>query len=209
LAGGPVTTWSYDLDGNVTSTTDPLGNTTWTQYNSWNLPVAVTDALGAYVGDPQHTTTTTYDELRDVSAVTDPLGRTTAYLYDNLHRKIEEIDPAASVTPDGGGTPVSVSPTTYYGYDADGNLKYTTDPQGTPAAGGQGAADWNYTTWYFYDGLGREVCVIDPQSSRASSWTPSNVPDTISLSPQPNKSTLTTYDKLGQKRCQEPFVLKK
>ena len=53
-AGGPITTWQYDLNGNVTSVTDPLGYTTWTQYDAWNLPVAVTDALGAYKGDAQH-----------------------------------------------------------------------------------------------------------------------------------------------------------
>ena len=50
--GGPTTTWQYDPNGNVTAVTDPLGNTTWTQYNAWNEPVAVTDALGAYKGDP-------------------------------------------------------------------------------------------------------------------------------------------------------------
>ena len=43
--GGPITTWTYDFNGNVTSVTDPLGNTTWTQYNACNLPIAVTDAL--------------------------------------------------------------------------------------------------------------------------------------------------------------------
>ena len=48
LAGGPTTTWTYDADGNVTAVTDPLGNTTWTQYNDQNLPVAITDATGQY-----------------------------------------------------------------------------------------------------------------------------------------------------------------
>ena len=93
LAGGPITTWTYDLDGNVTSVTDPLGNTTWTAYNACNLPVSVTDALGWEAGDQQHTTTTTYTALGQVFTVTDPLGRTTEYLYDNLGRKVEEIDP--------------------------------------------------------------------------------------------------------------------
>ena len=46
LAGGPITTWSYDADGNVLSVTDPLGNTTWTACNACNLPISVTDALG-------------------------------------------------------------------------------------------------------------------------------------------------------------------
>ena len=38
LAGGPTTTWQYDANGNVIAVTDPLGNTTWTQYNAWNRP---------------------------------------------------------------------------------------------------------------------------------------------------------------------------
>ena len=94
LAGGPITTWTYDLNGNVTSETDPLGNTTWTAYNGSNLPISVTDALGWEAGNAQHTTTTTYTELGEVSTVTDPLGNVTTYLYDDLGRKTEEIDPA-------------------------------------------------------------------------------------------------------------------
>ncbi len=74
-------------NGNVTAVTGPLGNTTWRQYNACNLPISVTDALGAFMGDPQYTNVTTYDELGDVSTVTDPLGRVIAYQYDNLGRK--------------------------------------------------------------------------------------------------------------------------
>ena len=47
VGGGPTTTWQYDLNGNVTAVTDPLGNTTWTQYNAWNEPIKATDALGS------------------------------------------------------------------------------------------------------------------------------------------------------------------
>jgi RHS repeat-associated protein len=189
-AGGPTTTWQYDFNSNVTTATDPLGNPTWTQYNGWNLPVAVTDA-------DDGTTTTTYDPLGRVSTVTDPLGRTTQYVYDDLGRKTAEVDPAAITTLDNGTQSSSpISPTTYFGYDAVGNLKYTTDPRGATDAGGQGAGDPNYTTWYFYDDLNRQVCAIEPGSTSVT-WTTSTIPDTISLSPQPNKSTVTSYDALG------------
>ena len=77
LVGGgePTTTWQYDANGNVIAVTDPLSHTSWTQYDGWNLPVAVTDALGAYKGDPQHTATMTYSLLGNVLTVTDQLGR--------------------------------------------------------------------------------------------------------------------------------------
>lgn len=192
-SSAPQTTWAYDQNGNVTSTTDPNGNTTWTQYNHANLPVAVTDALGAFPGDPQHTITTTYDILGQVLTTTDQLGRVTTYQYDNLGRKIAVYAPDPTT-----GQDTANSPTTYYGYDADGNLKYVTTPMGATNAGGTGPGDWNYTTWYFYDSLDRQVCVIYPQSTVSESWTPSTVPDTISLATQPDKSTITTFTALGQ-----------
>ncbi len=79
--------------------------------------------------------------------------------------KTEEIDPAVTITPDAGGTPVTVSPTTYYTYDRlnrqvenidplhntsfdvydlDGNVVQTTDADGR-------------TTQYIYDPLNRQV----------------------------------------------------
>lgn len=175
-----------------------MGNTTWSSYDGWNLPVTVTDALGAFAGDPQHTTTTTYTELGQVWEATDPLVRTTTYQYDNLGRKTAEIDPPITMTLDNGSTSSQpTSPTTYYGYDADGNLKWTTNPRGATDAGGAGQGDWNYTTWYFYDGLNREICVVDPQSTASYSWSVLAAPDTISLSPQPNKSTVTAYNAQG------------
>ena len=126
----PQMTWQYDLNGNVTAVTDARGFTTWTQYNGWNLPTQATDALGAYAGDPQHTTTTAYDQLGRVLTVTDTLGRVTTYQYDNLGRKTAVFQPDPST-----GQKTSNSPTTYYGYDADGNLFYTTDPLNTLGAG--------------------------------------------------------------------------
>ena len=92
----PVTTYQYDPAGNLLSMTDPLGHTTWYQYDRLNRQIAVTDALGSFSGDPQHTTVTRYDCLGNVAAVTDPLGHVTQYYYDNLNRQIsEEHDLAA------------------------------------------------------------------------------------------------------------------
>ena len=148
--------------------------------------MGVTDAVGAYSGDPQHTTTTAYDDWGRMSEVTDQLGRATEYLYDNLGRKTEMIQPdPANGSADGKG------PTTYYGYDADGNLKYETDPPGnTTSVGG--------TTYYFYDTLGRLVCTIDASAdSSHGSWLASGVPDLAPAYSLGDDSTRTTYDALG------------
>ena len=82
-------------------------------------------------------------------------------------------------------------PTTYYGYDADGNLKYETDPPGnTTSVGG--------TTYYFYDTLGRLVCTIDASAdSSHGSWLASGVPDLAPAYSLGDDSTRTTYDALG------------
>ena len=199
VAGGPITTWTYDDDGNVTEVTDPLLHHTWMQYNACNLPFAVTDALGTGPGSPSNaTTTTTYDELGDVSSVTDPLGNTTQYVYDDLQRKIEEIDPAVYTSPDAGGALALTTPITYYGYDADGNLQYVTDPRGDVGidnvhSSQAGAGDPYYTTWYFYDGLDRQTCVVDALACA------NDINETSDMTPasQPANSTFTTYDALG------------
>ncbi len=300
VGGGPTATWQYDANGNVTAATNPLGNTTRTDYNGWNQPIDVTDALGGE-------TTTTYDAWGRVSAVTDPLGRTTAYRYDDLGRKTAEIRPAATTTVGGGtqtmssmnllnsqmssssiagdyaatpatpldgtttmafngenltsdatgpvddgtmtffgpsdpasagigtsglvqfgdlgeesagtaldaapmlaggaesagttlaampllvsGGQAAISPTTYYGYDADGNLKYVTDPRGATIAGGLGAGSPGYTTWYYYDTLNRPVATIDAAAGLATDQGMAGSP------PSPlTHATVTSYDKLG------------
>ena len=103
IAAMPTTSTDYDLAGNVTSTTDSLGNVTRYGYDALNRQTRVTDALGAYLGDPAHTTVTSYDAVGHVLAVTDPDDNTTSYAYDRLGRLTEEkrIDPTALVDPDG------------------------------------------------------------------------------------------------------------
>jgi uncharacterized delta-60 repeat protein/RHS repeat-associated protein len=184
-SSAPQTSWVYDYNGNLYATVDPRGNISYILSDGWNRPVETIDPLG-------HTAITGYDPLSRVTVVSDELGRTTQYVYDNLGRKTQQTAPDPDDYRNHNGTdgPLA-SPVTYYGYDLNGNLKWVTDPRGSTAD------DWNYTTYYFYDMLNRPVAVIDPKSTTTQSWTASTVPDTITLSPQPNKSTVTTYDALG------------
>jgi YD repeat-containing protein len=185
---GTVVSTDYDGAGNVVSVTDPLGHTTYYRYDALNRLVGVTDALGFYSGDPFHTTVTTYNALGQISKVTDPLGRATSYLYDILGRRTEMIQPDPDDNTSIGGTngPLT-SPITYYGYDANGNLKFVTDPRGS------GPGDPQYTTWYFYDAMNRQVLVIDPLGE---DFQLNSIPN-VAPTPQPAHSVLTTYDAVG------------
>ena len=144
-AATPLSRFSYDASGQLIASTDPLGRTTWRQYDSLGRLIGETSPLGLYSGDPQHTTRTEYDSAGRVTATIDPLGRRTDTVYDNLGRKIRVLQPDA-----GQGRP-----TTHYGYDAAGNLRYSTDPRGAAAG------DPGFTTWLFYDGLGRQTATVD------------------------------------------------
>jgi YD repeat-containing protein len=187
----PQSTWKYDLNGSVASTTDPLGHTTWFKYDHWNRLTQTTDAAGLFADDPQHRATTVYDSLGNVTSVTDQLGHQTQYIYDNLGRKIRTIEPQVSVSANGVDFQTT-SPTTYYGYDANGNLKYVTDPRG--AAPTSGSLDTTFTTYYFYDALNRQVCTLDALSSL--DYTITNLPDAMPTT-NPDHATTTTYDALG------------
>jgi YD repeat-containing protein len=117
----PVTTYGYDLNGNLVSLTDPKGNQTTYAYDRLNQKTSETDPIPE-TGGTHPVTTYTYDLVGNLIAVTDPLGHTTSYLYDHLNRKIFEIDPS----PDG----VAAGPVTQYTYDGLGDLLSVTDPDG-------------------------------------------------------------------------------
>lgn len=146
---GNLTTYTYDVDHNQLSKTDPSGTTTATYDDAGNL-LTSTDVSGQttryeYNAYGQVTsitapdggvTRTEYDERGNPIATTDPSGATTRYAYDSQGRTI-------SITaPDGGVTRMT--------YDAAGNLNSVTDPGGA-------------THRMEYDASGRMSQQIDPQ----------------------------------------------
>lgn len=84
-----VTAFTYDSYGNMTSTTNPLGQTVTTQFDNiyYLRPVKTCNALN-------QCTTSIWDiGSGHMTSTTDPNGGTTTYLYDVLGRLIQVTDP--------------------------------------------------------------------------------------------------------------------
>ena len=82
-----------------------------------------------------------------------------------------------------------ISPTTYYGYDADGNLEYVTDPRGAGNALAGTTGDKLHDMVFLRRAQSPDVRVDAlADTTFASDVTPST---------QPANSTMTTYDNLG------------
>ncbi len=116
-AGGPTTHYAYDLNGGLTSETDPLGNVTAYAYDAMGNMVSLTDpdnnttnwsydhlgqttgqsqvvALGYNANGTVHTTTATYsyeyDPAGNLIQSTDADGRVNDYSYDHLNEETGE-----------------------------------------------------------------------------------------------------------------------
>jgi len=165
LADGSLaeTVYTYDLDGNLVSTKDPLNHTSTNEYDARGLLAATVDASGRRVelqydaagrvlqriedpgsGKLNLTTTYAYDGQGRQMTVTDASGRVTAQQYDREGRLTSFVlDPG----------PGCLNLTTAYAYDAQGRQVTVTD-----ASGG--------VTQYTYDVLGRRTQeIVDPGSA--------------------------------------------
>ena len=86
-----ITTTLYDSRGDITSVTDPVGQTTTYQYDNAGQQTAVIDGLGG-------TTTMQYDANGNMTAETDPDGNVTTFQYDGDGRQTVEINPLGNKT---------------------------------------------------------------------------------------------------------------
>jgi RHS repeat-associated protein len=169
----PTTTWTYDPEDNLLTTTDPLGNTTAYTYNATRQVLTTTDAGGG-------TTTNAYDARGNLVSTTDPLGNATSYTYDTRGNVLTQA-----------GTVGGETLLTRYQYDAHGRLVRETDPLGheTSYTYDRSGNRLSHTTTrttpagtetlltrYEHDASGRLVGTIDPDGT----------------------STRTAYDALGR-----------
>ncbi len=107
----PLTTrYGYDKQGNMSSQTDPDGNTTTMQYDLRRRMTKKTDAMGGV-------TTYGYDEADRLLSVTDANRNQTSFTYDTNGNLVAET------RADGA--------TWSYTYDENFNRKTVTDPNGT------------------------------------------------------------------------------
>jgi RHS repeat-associated protein len=148
---GGVTTYTYNALNEVLTSADPLGNTAAYSYDAAGNPLSVTDPLG-------HGTTYQYDDAAhpgDITSVTDPDGHVASYAYDKYGNLA-----SSSVAPS-----PSVTNTTAYAYDADGERYCAVSPKQVAAGvtcAALGAAAKAGTTVTVYDGDGERTSVTDP-----------------------------------------------
>ena len=148
-----TTTWAYDANGNVTSTTDADGNATSYTYDANNNQTQVSDPLTnvtrtAYDADDRTTTVTsgygtgsatTTTDIYDIAPGSCPsapsgttyctqvengLSNTTTSYFDTLDHMIEQAPPNTTA-----------QSTTTYTYDGVGNVLTQTDASGTTTNG--------------------------------------------------------------------------
>ena len=211
--GATITT--YDAEGRVVQTTNPIGGITYTAYDpSGNTfctvdpyeaakgvtcpaaPPASPPTVGndAYLGD----TITTYDAQNRVIQVTNPLGGITLTSYDNAGQvqqtTVESDNPTADP-----------NVVTDYTYDPDGRqLTATVDPGGGLAQ----------TTAQSYDPNGNAYCTVSANAYAAgstayqcppwqNSWitappNPNSLYSTNPTSAQANNVTTTFHNANGQ-----------
>ena len=175
-----ITTYQYDVKGNLIAVTDPGGRVTRTYYDNANRLVSVVQSLVGQsiavgtppardaVADQNIRTDTTYDANGNVISIEDNAEIETYYCYDELDRLVRSVQNpagtyAAACDPDT-YTPSSsadIDIITQMGYDDFGNVITATNPAGT-------------VTYTCYDDLNRPIrTVFNPSvGDPCSSYTP-------------------------------------
>lgn len=166
-------TFGYDTNGNLTSLTEPLGNSSGATagsytakytYDSFGDMLTSTDPDGNTItysnydvtGSPDtvtdplgHVTTYAYDSIGDVTSMTDPENHTSTYSYDVFGRSTGSQVPENQASGQYITTPAPV-------YDGDDNIIQSTAPNGA-------------VTTYTYDADDEETSeTLPPDSSAAS-----------------------------------------
>ncbi|QTI88151.1 DUF6531 domain-containing protein [Streptomyces sp. AgN23] len=168
---GNTTTYVCNEAYKVIAETDPLGNTTRTEWDESNgHPIAVTDPLG-------HTTRYRYDDQDRLIAVERPDGTVTEAVYGDHHLPLETRESGGAIWRytynDRGARTSTTDPTgatTYYAHNASGHLTSITDALGhttevTPNAAGLPVAvtdPLGHTTHVRRGPHGRITAVTDP-----------------------------------------------
>jgi large repetitive protein len=138
----PITSTTYNILGQVVTSTDPLGHQTHSTYDQLGNLATVTAPND---GVTHHT----YDPLGDRLSTTDPTGAVNQTTYDYLGRKATTTHVVRQ--------PTTVADVTRYAYDTPGGwLSAVTTPAGS-------------TTTHSYNNVGETVAVTDAANNTTRS----------------------------------------
>ncbi|MEH0422808.1 DUF6531 domain-containing protein [Streptomyces sp. B21-083] len=177
---GHTTTYRHNERRQLVAQTDPLGNTTYAEWDPYNRLLSRTDPLG-------HTSRFTYDERGNRTSVVRPDGTATTAEYDAFDRPLtitlptggrrgyaydEQGRPTETVAPDGA--------VTRFAYDPSGGLLSVTNALGAAHLAEPGplglpdstTAPLGGTTRVVRDAFGRIVETVDATGARTRTvWT--------------------------------------
>jgi RHS repeat-associated protein len=158
---GNTSVLTYDDNGNLLTLEDPLGNTNSLAYNSNGQPTMIQDAQG-------NQTQLTYS-LGNLVSISDPLGRSVSRFVDGAGRVAAITDP--------------LNHTTRVNYDAASEVVSTVDPL-------------NNKTSFTYDGNGNLLTVTDANQN-TTSYTYNNMDHPISRTDPLGNAASAQYDLMG------------
>ncbi|WP_299589288.1 RHS repeat domain-containing protein, partial [uncultured Microbulbifer sp.] len=203
--------YDYDTQGNLTDTTDALGNSARSEYNAAGQLTASVDASGVRTEltyDPQGRELTRTQDVGGLNLTTtqryghryeetvDASGSATRTEYDKNGRVSRVIVDASS---DGSG----LNLLTQYHYDGQGNVLQV--QEGSLSGGIDGSARIKRTTAYSYDELGRVLSeTLDPNGLAITTrYEYDQAGNRTAMTNALGHSTYFIYDELGRER----FVL--
>ena len=165
-----VTTYTWNLNGNLLSITDALGNVRHFTYDGLGNRLTAED-LHASADATYGSWSYTYDNVGNLTQSISPLSKTVNYTYDNVNRILTEdytgatgteITYAYDTCTNGIGKLCSVTMTsganTTYTYDSNSNIASQVKTVNSTA----------YTTSFTYDRQGNQLVITYPDSSAVS-----------------------------------------
>ncbi|WP_444908343.1 hypothetical protein ACJJIR_10590 [Microbulbifer sp. SSSA008] len=200
--------YDYDTQGNLTDTTDALGNSARSEYNAAGQLTASVDASGVRTEltyDPQGRVLTRTQDVGGLNLTTtqryghryeetvDASGSATRTEYDKNGRVSRVIVDASS---DGSG----LNLLTQYRYDGQGNVLEV--QEGSLSGGIDGSASIKRTTAYSYDELGRVLSeTLDPNGLAITTrYEYDQAGNRTAMTNALGHSTYFVYDELGRER---------
>jgi RHS repeat-associated protein len=184
-SGLGTTHYAYDVDGNVTKVTDPLGRAIATTYDAAERQIGTQEL--APNGTVTATTNYTNDLDGNVTSVTDPDGNAWTATYDARGQLDTLTDPAPK-SATGASLP---APVTQFGYDLNGNRTEVNDADNHPTY-------TTYNSWDLPETVIQPATTAHPNASDRSWTTTYNADQQPTTETEPGGVSISlTYDNLG------------